>query len=386
MSPHTSASVFLPVDLIFEDVDFELAVLGRQLRRRHRLTSDSVRVRYVMRSATVIISSPCFFANLRQLRHPRHRAVFVHDLADDAGRIETRDPRQVDRRLGLSGAHHHAAGPRAQRKHVAGPRRSARSGRRIDRRQHGCGAIGRRNAGRRAAPRFDRHAERGVESRAVLRDHQRNLELVEPLRRHRQTDQSAAVPRHEVDGLRRDLLRRDRQVAFVLAILIVDDDDHLAGADGVERVFDAGEGRTLPDRAFGDVHAFQCVTSPGRTVLSVSPASSAARTTYFPTMSHSRLTRSRTLRAPQIGVLHRERHHLHVEAIRAEPRHRQADAVHRDRPLVHDIGREMRRKADREPVKVGVAPQVLDPRRWRPRAPARSGRRSGRRRAAAARD
>ena len=35
--------------------------------------------------------------------------------------------------------------------------------------------------------------------------------------------------------------RRHRQIALVLAILVVDDDDHLAGADGVDRLLDGGE-------------------------------------------------------------------------------------------------------------------------------------------------
>ena len=94
------------------------------------------------------------------------------------------------------------------------------------------GAIRGRNAGRRAGLGVDRHADRRLARRRVVGDLERNLELVEPLRRHRQADEAAAVLRHEVDGLRRHLRRRHRQIAFVLAILVVDDDDHLAGADG----------------------------------------------------------------------------------------------------------------------------------------------------------
>ena len=86
----------------------------------------------------------------------------------------------------------------------------------------------------------------------VLRDHQRDLELVEPLRRHRQTDQSASVPRHEVDCLRRDFLRRDRQIALVLPILVVDHDDHPAGADRRDGVLDPSERARLLSRTFRD--------------------------------------------------------------------------------------------------------------------------------------
>ena len=49
-----------------------------------------------------------------------HRPVVVHDLADDAGRVQPREAREVDRRLRLAGALQDAAGPRAQREDVAG--------------------------------------------------------------------------------------------------------------------------------------------------------------------------------------------------------------------------------------------------------------------------
>src|SRR5262249_27399015 len=60
---------------------------------------------------------------------------------------------------------------------------------------------------------------------------------------HREADQAARVRRHEVDVLGRDELGREHEVALVLAILVVDQDHHLAGADLVE-----GAGDTF-DRA-----------------------------------------------------------------------------------------------------------------------------------------
>jgi hypothetical protein len=55
---------------------------------------------------------------------------------------------------------------------------------------------------------------------------------------HRHTTETAAVFRHEVDRGRRDLLGGDRQIAFVLPILVVHDDDHLAVADRIDRLLD----------------------------------------------------------------------------------------------------------------------------------------------------
>ena len=66
-----------------------------------------------------------------QLRDPRHGPVLVHNFADDAGRLETGDARQVDRGLRLAGPDEHAAVPGPQRKHVTGPSQVRRSRRRI---------------------------------------------------------------------------------------------------------------------------------------------------------------------------------------------------------------------------------------------------------------
>src|SRR5262249_51275149 len=76
--------------------------------------------------------------------------------------------------------------------------------------------------------------------------------------------------RHEVDDLGRDLFGRDRQVAFVLAVFIVDDDDHPAVAEGADGSVNLGE----------------------RSLLHFGLTPSSARSTYLPSMSHSTFTRS----------------------------------------------------------------------------------------------
>jgi hypothetical protein len=54
---------------------------------------------------------------------------------------------------------------------------------------------------------------------------------------------SAAILRHEINRLGGDLLRCQSQITFVLAILVVDDHDHPAGADFFNCFGDVGEGR-----------------------------------------------------------------------------------------------------------------------------------------------
>src|SRR5688572_8783981 len=185
---------------------------------------------------------------------------------------------------------------------------------RTDRRHHGGGAIGGRNSGADVVLGVDGDAEGGAERRGVGIDRQRNLQLVEPLAGHRQTDLATPVPRHEVDRLGSDLLRRDRQVPFILAVLIVNDDDHPAGADLRERVVYRRKRAALA-RPFGDSNlralgrhilvrlkadttysAFlvrlnaDAMYSDRSVRLHADPNSCTARATYLPTTSHSRFT------------------------------------------------------------------------------------------------
>ena len=56
-------------------------------------------------------------------------------------------------------------------------------------------------------------------------------ELRDALLGQRQADEPAPLARHEVDRLGRDQIGGHHQVALVLAILVVDEDHHPAGAD-----------------------------------------------------------------------------------------------------------------------------------------------------------
>ena len=190
----------------------------------------------------VIISRPWLPRELGEFGHACHGAVLVHDFADDAGGRQPGDAGEIDRGLGVAGAHEHAARPRAQRKHVPGAREISRLRRRIDGRPNRPRPDPRRRSRCwcRPSPRCDTHIavsrrdELSATSSGISSASSRSGVIG-------QADQPAPVPRHEVDGLRRHLRRRHRQVAFVLAILVVDDDDHLTGAECLQRVVDPGE-------------------------------------------------------------------------------------------------------------------------------------------------
>ena len=78
---------------------------------------------------------------------------------------------------------------------------------------------------------IDADGKRGALLFRVLFSLLRQAELVGALAGERETDPSARLTDHEVDHLRRDELRGADEIALVLAILVVGDDDKLAGLD-----------------------------------------------------------------------------------------------------------------------------------------------------------
>ena len=56
-----------------------------------------------------------------------------------------------------------------------------------------------------------------------------------------QTDQATRVLDHEIDRFGRDVLGGDDDVAFVFAIFLVDQDDHLAGTNVGDDVLDRSD-------------------------------------------------------------------------------------------------------------------------------------------------
>ena len=154
------------------------------------------------------------------------------------GRVQAGEPREVDRRLGLADPLEHAARLRAQREDVAGLDEVARLRVRRDRDLDRVAAIGGRDAGRDALARLDRDGEGRAERRLVALGHRAQAELVGALLGEAEADQAARVRRHEVDRLGGRELGRDHEVALVLAVGVVDDDDEAALADVLDRLLD----------------------------------------------------------------------------------------------------------------------------------------------------
>ena len=89
--------------------------------------------------------------------------------------------------------------------------------------------------------RVDRFAECGAVLRRVLGGHGADAQVLEALLGHGEADQAASVLGHEVDGFGRDLFGGEGEVAFILAVFVVDDHDHAASADFLDGIGDIGE-------------------------------------------------------------------------------------------------------------------------------------------------
>jgi hypothetical protein len=115
----------------------------------------------------------------------------------------------------------------------------------VDRRLDRAGAIRGGNPRRHPLAGLDRDREGGLERRLVVLCHRPQAELVAALGGQAEADQPSGVRRHEVDRLGSRKLRRDRQIALVLAVCGVDDDHEPAVADVLDRLFDRRQGCVL---------------------------------------------------------------------------------------------------------------------------------------------
>ena len=147
----------------------------------------------------------------------------------------------IDRRLGVAGPDQRAALARQQREDVAGRGDVVARAFRVDRDRDRLGAVGGGNTGGDAFARFDRDGERGLVARAVLLAHERQAEFFDAVLGQGQADQAARVAGHEVDRVGRRELRRDNQIAFVFAVLVVDQDEHPAVAGFLDQFLGGGE-------------------------------------------------------------------------------------------------------------------------------------------------
>ena len=179
------------------------------------------------------------FGEAHEVGQSRHRAVVFHNFADNPGRLEPRQTGQVDRAFGLSRAHQDAAIAGAQRKYVAGGNQILWFGFICNCIENGLSSIGGGNAGANAGGGVHRYRKRSAERRGVVRHHHRDTQLSDALFGERQTDQPTAMGRHKINCFRSDFLGSHAEIAFVLAVFIIHQNDHLTAANIGDRRFDS---------------------------------------------------------------------------------------------------------------------------------------------------
>jgi len=182
-------------------------------------------------------------AELDEVGDAGHGAVVLHDFADDAGGDESGHAGEVDGRFGLSRTDEDAAFAGAEWKDVAGAGEVVGGGNRVDGYLDGVGAVMRGDSCSHAFPGFDGFSESGAKARGILLCHGAEAEVVSAFFGQGETDETASVLGHEVDGFGRDELRGEGEVAFVFAVLVVDYDSHAPSFEFFEGAGDVSEWR-----------------------------------------------------------------------------------------------------------------------------------------------
>jgi hypothetical protein len=100
---------------------------------------------------------------------------------------------------------------------------------RVDYRLHCLGPIGGRDAGTSPVLSFDGYRESCAEIRCIVIRHHRYLQLIQSFADNRHANQAPTVNGHEIDGFRRNRLGSHNQVALVLTVLVVHDDNEFTG-------------------------------------------------------------------------------------------------------------------------------------------------------------
>ena len=145
----------------------------------------------------------------------------------------------------MARAHQHAAILGDQREDMARPDEISRAHIAVGKRAHGVGALLGRDAGGQPVLDVDRDGEGGAERRVVRGHHRIEPQAPRLARRQRRTDDAAGVADDEGHLLRRAERGCDDEVALVLAIVVIGDDDDLAAGEGFDGLGDIVEHGSL---------------------------------------------------------------------------------------------------------------------------------------------
>lgn len=171
---------------------------------------------------------PYFFGEDFEVGHAGHGAVFLHNLADNGRGPESGELREIHAALSLSGAFENTAGTGAQGEDVSGHDKVFGTAVLTDRGTDRCGSVSSGNAGGHAFTRLNGDSEVRAKLRGVVAGHHGQLQFVADIGRKGKADEAAAVVGHKVDDLGGYEFGGYGEVAFVLPVLVVHENDHSA--------------------------------------------------------------------------------------------------------------------------------------------------------------
>jgi len=249
--PLDQGEMVMVVDLALINVEGEMAEFARQVGGSDALDQDLMAPAVFNHRLDGDDAQAELPGQLEEDGQARHGAVFIHDLAEYAGRIGCGRLRKIHHRLGVAGAAQDTAADCSDRKDVAGLGKVDRLAGRIDEGTDGGSAVGRGDPGRHPAVAvIDRDGKGGPQQCGVVAHHEIDVQLFQPLRRHRNADQTAAVFGHEIDRFGRHLFGEHDKIALVLAIFVIHDDNDLA----LPEILDGLRDR-IEDKLFLHVHS-----------------------------------------------------------------------------------------------------------------------------------
>ena len=158
-----------------------------------------------------------------ELRQTGHGAVFVHDLHEGSGRVETGHLTEVDGCLGVSAAAQDAVLLSIKRVNMAGAPEGLGSGGRIGKGLDGLGTVVGRDARRAAFEFVDGHGEGGTQHRGVVLHLMGQIQFLAALDGDGCAEYAAGMFQHEVHLLGGNLFGGDNQVAFIFAVFVIHD-------------------------------------------------------------------------------------------------------------------------------------------------------------------
>jgi hypothetical protein len=182
------------------------------------------------------------FVPLCEICHPRpahHRAVVVHQFRQHADRRQASKTTKIDAGLGMSGAHQHAAVLGDQGKDVTGPDEIRSAAVAIGQRPNRVGSLLRRNSSGQTVAHVHRDRESGPKRGVIGGYHRVETKPARLVAGQRRTDDPRRVAYDERHFLGRAKRGGHEQIALVLAIVVIGDDNDLAAGKGRNRRFDA---------------------------------------------------------------------------------------------------------------------------------------------------